>query len=747
MAGQQDVGALVVTLEAQTAAFEKGMAQATNELKKFGSTSKIVEDQFGGLQGTFFKFNTALAAVNNGMNLIKGTFGAVADFAKPREQMMSLKGSFEAVLGSGERAADMMLRTKAAAMELGIPLGTVTDAVRRMSIGMKSMGSSNEEIMKVTENFIKLGATGGSVEEAAAGIFQFSQAMGSGALRGDEMMSLLERVPTVANRIADYLGITVGQLKKLGGEGKVTSEILKNALLDSEGKIAEGYAKLPQRMAQSLARIQILFDSFKIDVAEAFQINENITAGLESLLTKLKPGFENITLFAKDVAANILLVRDAVVALAIVFAVPLVVAIEAATIAALKFALTPVGAVITALAAIVLYWRQIREAAYGAAIAFLEYASATKEFFGGDASNMRSMIIDLEAARMAADAVGDAVLKSGDKSKQGSKEMSDAAKKAADAWKSFIDGLNKSQLDVSMIDAKMKELEKRLNSETNPVMIKKLRDELQQLKDQVGQANDPLYDFRQSIQKTGEEAFQLADKIRIIREEVSYGVMSEDAGNRMIKSLTDVRTETEKLGDSITEAISSNASNSVNQFIDTLDAAKFSFSDFATSVLKDIAKVIMQLLIMKPLMDGVKGYMPGGANTLFASGGSFEGGTSLQQGVYDKPTLFAFANGGMFGARQGRMGVMGEAGPEAILPLKRGANGQLGVQAGGGIAPQTTVNVYNSADATVKTAETTNSDGSKQIDIIIEKKVREMFGTGAMDKSMRSSYGLVRSAA
>jgi hypothetical protein len=54
--------------------------------------------------------------------------------------------------------------------------------------------------------------------------------------------------------------------------------------------------------------------------------------------------------------------------------------------------------------------------------------------------------------------------------------------------------------------------------------------------------------------------------------------------------------------------------------------------------------------------------------------------------------------------------------------------------------------VYNSADVTVKTAETTNQDGTKQIDIMIEKKVKELFGTGAMDKSMRASYGLVRAA-
>jgi hypothetical protein len=51
-----------------------------------------------------------------------------------------------------------------------------------------------------------------------------------------------------------------------------------------------------------------------------------------------------------------------------------------------------------------------------------------------------------------------------------------------------------------------------------------------------------------------------------------------------------------------------------------------------------------------------------------------------------------------------------------------------------------------SGEAVVKAAEVTNNDGSKSIKIMIEREVKELFGTGAMDKSMRSSYGLVRVA-
>jgi len=85
-------------------------------------------------------------------------------------------------------------------------------------------------------------------------------------------------------------------------------------------------------------------------------------------------------------------------------------------------------------------------------------------------------------------------------------------------------------------------------------------------------------------------------------------------------------------------------------------------------------------------------YMSGGNAFGFSRGGAFtEQGVQLfaKGGVVAKPTFFRYANGGSFAN-----GVMGEAGPEAILPLKRGSDGKLGVSTGGGGSPvAVTVNV------------------------------------------------------
>ena len=97
--------------------------------------------------------------------------------------------------------------------------------------------------------------------------------------------------------------------------------------------------------------------------------------------------------------------------------------------------------------------------------------------------------------------------------------------------------------------------------------------------------------------------------------------------------------------------------------------------------------------------------------TMAANGGVFS------NGIYSSPTLFAFAKGGKFG-------VMGEAGPEAVMPLTRGPDGSLGVRADGGSAAPVVVNVINNSDAQARTERRQTSQGT-EIDVIIDQMVAE----------------------
>jgi len=116
----------------------------------------------------------------------------------------------------------------------------------------------------------------------------------------------------------------------------------------------------------------------------------------------------------------------------------------------------------------------------------------------------------------------------------------------------------------------------------------------------------------------------------------------------------------------------------------------------------------------------------GRAAQAFASGGAFT------NQLVSTPTYFRHGGG---------FGLMGEAGPEAILPLKRMPSGNLGVEAGGG-GTQVVVNVINYSGAAVSQEERTDSDGNTQIDVIVGAMVNRHIASGKADRAMGGRYNL-----
>ena len=163
------------------------------------------------------------------------------------------------------------------------------------------------------------------------------------------------------------------------------------------------------------------------------------------------------------------------------------------------------------------------------------------------------------------------------------------------------------------------------------------------------------------------------------------------------------------------QAIGNLAGNAFQGLEDALvslvTTGKANFLDFARTILAATARMIIQQTILRSIMQAI-GAIPGGPLPTSPFGGAqvVSGGTGIDGGAFgaaafskqmpafsikpfakggivNKPTMFAYANGGV-----GRYGLMGEAGPEAIMPLKRGPGGRLGVETSGGIG-NVTVNV------------------------------------------------------
>ncbi|SCK48995.1 Phage-related minor tail protein [Variovorax sp. HW608] len=186
--------------------------------------------------------------------------------------------------------------------------------------------------------------------------------------------------------------------------------------------------------------------------------------------------------------------------------------------------------------------------------------------------------------------------------------------------------------------------------------------------------------------------------------------------------------QTKDLADAIEEAGARFVTDFVGTLIDGFGKTDQAFSDMIESMLKNLAKLLVNQQIANLFRTmgwgSVSGTAQGGAWD--ASGVEF----MARGGILSRPTFFATGGG---------LAVAGEAGAEAVVPLRRGTSGDLGVA-----ASPVTVNIHNNAAVDVSTQNKDNADGSRQIEVYVEQKVKTMFANGSMDRTMRQGYGLTR---
>jgi tape measure domain-containing protein len=123
---------------------------------------------------------------------------------------------------------------------------------QKLALQSQNLGLRTKELTQITENVNKVIAIAGvDSVQASAGILQLSQAFASGRLQGDEFRSISENIPPLLDIFAKELGITRGELKKFGAEGKITSEVIATALLKETQNINEQFSQLSPTISQA----------------------------------------------------------------------------------------------------------------------------------------------------------------------------------------------------------------------------------------------------------------------------------------------------------------------------------------------------------------------------------------------------------------------------------------------------------------------------------------------------------------
>lgn len=234
-----------------------------------------------------------------------------------------------------------------------------------------------------------------------------------------------------------------------------------------------------------------------------------------------------------------------------------------------------------------------------------------------------------------------------------------------------------------------------------------------------------------AINTAYQEQVDLLNKIYTLNQANANSFGFREGAQRYVESIGTMRDATAQL----TESGLKGLEDVLFQLTTTGTA---NFQEFAASILQQSARMIMQLLIQKTIMQIIGAIGGGGGG---GGGGLGNFGISLpgvgytapafgnangnvfaangivpyaMGGIVNRPTLFPFANGGSIGT-----GLMGEAGPEAIIPLQRGANGKLGVAGGGG-----TTNIVVNVDASGGTSVSGDETQAKQLGQVVTAAVQ-----------------------
>ena len=231
---QTNATAAAERLEAQRA---REAARATRELEKSQNAAEVSS---GRLENTIRNLVGAFAGMQ-----------AVRWLVNTSDQLTSINARLKLMTGSAEGAAAAQEKIYQAAMRSRGAYADMADFVSQLGMTAGNAFSDTNELIAFAEQIQKqMAISGASGASAQAALVQLTQGLSSDALRGEELNSVLEQTPMIAKTIADYMGVTTGEMRELASEGKVTADVVKNAILGATAETNAQFEQMPMTWAQ-----------------------------------------------------------------------------------------------------------------------------------------------------------------------------------------------------------------------------------------------------------------------------------------------------------------------------------------------------------------------------------------------------------------------------------------------------------------------------------------------------------------
>lgn len=256
MAGTVSAGTIVYEVDMDTARLLQGQ--------------RDIDAALNGLSGSMGRVETSVNRTERSLESIEGTMSSLTGVAKALFAALSIQQvgayaqawqdlsnklsnavrdsvpPFETLADVTERVFDISQKTRSG-------LDATATLYARLERSTRSYGVSVEDITRLTtiinQGFVVSGAT---AEEASNAIIQLAQGLASGALRGDEFNSVNEQGNRLMIALADSMNVSIGALRNMAAEGKLTTEVIVNGLLSQGDKIGQEFAKTTATISQSL---------------------------------------------------------------------------------------------------------------------------------------------------------------------------------------------------------------------------------------------------------------------------------------------------------------------------------------------------------------------------------------------------------------------------------------------------------------------------------------------------------------
>lgn len=270
----------------------------------------------------------ALASMAKAASLLGAAVGGIgfAAMLKTADSMQILNNQIRVATDGAAEYAIAQSEIERIAMSTFSSLESVGQMYASNERALSSLGKSQSEVLLFTENISKaMSVSGGSAESQAAALTQLGQAMASGVLRGDEFNSIAEQAPVIMDLLTESLGVTRGELRAMAADGKLTAEIvydavsgasstldgmmgqtvttmsqamtnvktqwalLSDGLINGEGGIGDGLASSIQKVALALQDARVWLDEF-LSRAETIAFVEGVVNNIVALWGALSEG-------------------------------------------------------------------------------------------------------------------------------------------------------------------------------------------------------------------------------------------------------------------------------------------------------------------------------------------------------------------------------------------------------------------------------------------------------------------------